>query len=68
MNLDEWNSWVRILRDTTIVLVGAFMLIYETVFVANPNAYVIGGGLAALGIPATLRADLSRGNRDGDKK
>jgi hypothetical protein len=53
-----WDSWLRILRDTLIVVVGTFMLVFETVFVPAPNAYVIAAGLVALGLPPALRLDL----------
>jgi len=56
--MDTWDAWVRIARDSLIVLVGTFMLVYETVFAAEPNAYLIGAGLAALGLPPALRMDL----------
>jgi hypothetical protein len=59
-----WDSWIARARDIAIVSVGTFMLIYETVFVINPNAYLIGAGLAALGLPPALRLDLrTRGDR-----
>jgi hypothetical protein len=68
MNMRTWDAWMRIVRDTTIVVVGTFMLIFETVFVASPNAYVIGAGLVALGLPPALRLDLrSSGRRSGDQ-
>lgn len=57
------RAWVRILRDVFCVAVGAFMLVWETTNVANPNPYVIGGGLTALGLPAVIRLDL-RGRND----
>jgi hypothetical protein len=67
MNMHTWDAWMRIVRDTAIVSVGTFMLIFETVFAANPNAYLIAAGLAALGLPPALRLDLrSSGRRVGD--
>lgn len=57
------RSWVRIARDSACVAVGAFMLIYETAFAHDPNAYIIGGGLTALGLPSAIRLDLRR--KDG---
>lgn len=56
--MEAWDSWLRIFRDSLIVIVGAFMLVFETVFAQNPNAYLIGAGLAALGLPPALRLDL----------
>ena len=67
MNMHTWDAWMRIVRDTAIVSVGTFMLIFETVFAANPNAYLIAAGLAALGLPPALRLDLrSSGRRESD--
>lgn len=60
MGLDEWRAWQRIFRDFVIVGIGAFMLIYETIAAKNPNFYLIGAGLAALGLPPTIRIDEVR--------
>ena len=68
MDLDEWDAWLRIARDTLIVAVGTFMLVFETVFAHNPNAYLIGGGLAALGLPPALRLDLRTSGERNSKK
>lgn len=59
-DFDAIRSWQRILRDTILVLVGGFMLVYETAFAGNPNPYVIGGGLTALGLPSAIRLDVRR--------
>jgi hypothetical protein len=56
--IDEWAIWRDIVRDALLFVLGGFMLVFETVFAANPNAYLIGGGLAALGLPPALRLDL----------
>lgn len=73
MNMHTWDAWMRIVRDTVIVVVGTFMLVFETVFVPSPNAYVIGAGLVALGLPPALRLDMRtsgrrRGDRPGDRE
>jgi hypothetical protein len=60
---EEARAWARIFRDFTIVVVGAFMLVYETVVAAEPNAYLIGAGLAALGLPPAFRLDEHRSKR-----
>lgn len=63
------RAWVRIFRDVAIVVVAGFMLVYETVFVAQPNAYVIGAGLTLLGIPPALRLDdIFRGQKDREEQ
>ncbi len=70
---DAWNhdavqAWQRIFRDVVAVTVGAFMLVWQTVFAVTPNALLIGAGLVALGLPPALRIDeklrdrISRGD------
>lgn len=59
------KAWTRILRDVAIVIVGAFMLVHETLN-ETPNAYIIGAGLVALGLPPALRLDARRGADDGE--
>lgn len=61
MDLETLRAWQRIFRDFVIVVIGAFILIYETVYAKTPNPYLIGAGLAALGLPPALRLN-------GDKK
>lgn len=64
-----WEAWVRVTRDVLIVITGTFILIYETVFVVNPNIELIGAALGLLGAPAALRLDLrGRGNERGSKE
>jgi hypothetical protein len=60
----DWEAWVRVTRDVLIVLVGTFIMVFETVFAAMPSIELIGAGLALLGAPAALRLD----NRWGDKR
>ncbi len=59
MDPDVLGAWTSILRDFVIVVLAAFMLVYETVFVV-PNAYIVGAGLALLGVPPALRLDSRR--------
>lgn len=56
---DEYRAWIGVLRDAALIVVGIFMLIYETAFVV-PNPYIIGAGLTALGLPAALRLEVKR--------
>ncbi len=67
MDPDAVAAWQAILRDLLIVLLGIFMLVYETVFVV-PNAYIVGAGLTLLGVPPALRLDRRRRDkkRDGE--
>lgn len=67
MTQEQLRAWQAIFRDVVITLVAAFMLLYETVFVASPNAVVIGGGLTLLGIPPFLRLDARR-RSNGDEQ
>lgn len=60
MTTDQWRAWQAIFRDVTITLTAAFMLVYETVVVESPNAYIVGAGLTLLGIPPALRLDRRR--------
>jgi hypothetical protein len=60
-----YRAWQRIIRDTLLVSIGAFMLVYETVATSSPDPYVIAGGLAALGLPPAIRLDF-RGRVDKD--
>lgn len=57
----KWRAWQRIIRDFAIVAVGAAMLIHEEFWAKTPNLYLIGAGLAALGIPPALRLDDKKG-------
>lgn len=59
MDPDKFRSWQRVFRDFLCVLVGGFMLVYGTIYVHEPAvlAVVLGGGLAACGLPPVLRAD-----------
>ncbi len=68
IDLDNWNAWVRIARDTLIVSVGTFMLVFETVFAPAVNPYLVGAGLAALGLPPALRLDLRTSSERKPKK
>lgn len=62
-----YRAWQRIIRDTLLVSVGAFMLLYETIAVPSPDPYVIAGGLAALGLPPAIRLDLRPKKEDEDE-
>lgn len=61
---EEYRTWIGITRDAVLVLIGAFMLIYETLFAVVPNPYIIGAGLTALGLPSALRLDLRKNSGD----
>lgn len=61
---DEYRAWIGIVRDACLVVIGVFMLVYETVLVPNPNPYIIGAGLTALGLPSAIRLDARRKSED----
>ncbi len=65
MDPDVLAAWTSILRDFVIVFLAAFMLVYETVWV-TPNAYIVGAGLALLGVPPALRLDSRRREKKRD--
>jgi hypothetical protein len=58
VEFDRADRLLGIFRDTIIVLLGTFMLVFETVGTKEPNALVIGAGLACFGLPPVLRLDL----------
>lgn len=66
MNPDTVKAWQPVLRDFVIVAVAAFILLHETVVSGNPNAYLIGAGLALLGAPVAIRADALKRKTNGD--
>lgn len=65
MNPEVIDQWVQIIRDLCIIVVGAFMLIYETVFTPVPNYLIVGGGLTLFGVPPALRIDQVRRRKKG---
>lgn len=60
MDLETLRAWQRIFRDFVIVLIGAFILVYETVAAKAPNPYLIGAGLTTLGVPPLLRLNIAK--------
>lgn len=60
------REWQKIFRDLVIVLVGVFILIHETLTSGDPNIYLVGAGLAALGLPPALRLDQERKSKGGN--
>lgn len=64
MNPDTVRAWQRIARDTVIVIVGVFMLIYETAVAPAPSPEIVGAALACFALPPTLRFT----NRDKEDK
>lgn len=66
MRPETAKAWIGIARDLATVCIGVLMLVYETVS-DNPNAYIIGAGLAALGLPPVLRLDSKRRNPDDEE-
>lgn len=67
MTPERLSAWQTIFRDTVITILAAFMLVYETVVAAEPNAYLIGAGITLLGVPAALRLDSFRRKADRDE-
>lgn len=65
---DDFRAWVRIFRDLAIVILGTFMLVFETAFADSPNPLIVGAGLVALGLPPALRLDEAVRARNGNGK
>jgi hypothetical protein len=62
---DQFRAWQGIFRDIVITVLAAFMLVWQCVFAAAPNIYIIGAGVTLLGVPPALRLDsLRRRNED----
>lgn len=57
MEPETLRKWIPVIRDSLIVLIAAFMLLYGTTYVKEPGrlTLIIGGGLTLLGVPAGLR-------------
>lgn len=68
MTPDVVRQWQRIFRDTVIVLIGMFMLVYETVWRESPDWQIIAAALTCFGLPPALRVDLRRKNGNGNGK
>jgi hypothetical protein len=54
------KQYQGIFRDAAIVLVGSFILVYETVWSLAPNWELIAAALTCFGLPPALRIDLRR--------
>lgn len=67
MTPERVGAWQAIFRDVVITILAAFMLVFETVFAAVPNAYIIGAGITLLGVPAALRLDSFRRKADREQ-
>ncbi len=70
MDPENVSTWLPIVRDLAMVAIAALILLHETLFNHDPNAVLIAAGLSLLGIPAAIRADSKRtqknGNPDGE--
>jgi hypothetical protein len=52
---------LNFIRDVAMIIVAAFILVHETVEnTNNPDPILIGAALTLLGVPAALRADAQR--------
>lgn len=60
MSQEAIQAWIRIGRDVLFALIGAFILIHETITEGEPNYLLVGAGLAAFGLPPALRLDEKR--------
>jgi hypothetical protein len=53
------TDW-KILRDVILVALGCFLLVYETVFVAEPRELIVGAAFGLLGISPLARLEERR--------
>lgn len=67
MQPENLTLWIPIFRDIMIVLLATFILFYQTVWVTEPNPYLIGAALTLLGAPAAIRVDALRRKGNGEK-
>jgi len=66
VNPEIARAWVRIIRDLSLVLVGTFILLHETLVDRAADPLRIGAGLVLLGLPPALRADEWLRGKDDD--
>lgn len=57
---EEARAWARIGRDFLLLLLGAFLLVWQTVFAVTPQPLIVGAGLVVLGFPPALRLGEKR--------
>lgn len=62
------RQWQSIFRDTVIVFVGAFILLYETAFARVVDWQLIAAALTCFGLPPALRVDLRRKGEKEDEE
>ncbi len=60
------SQWQKVLGSTVSLVVGGFMLIWETVYAGAPSPLLVGAGLLALGVPVTLPIDAMLRRRGGE--
>jgi hypothetical protein len=65
---DLARQWQRVFRDTAIVFVGSFILVYETVWAAQVSVPLIGAAITCFGLPPALRLDWRRNGKDTDDR
>ena len=58
------RTW-KLVRDTALILLGAFILLHETLGSSPPDALLVGAALGLFGLPLPLRLDAKR-KRNGN--
>jgi len=53
--------WLSVARSLALIVVGIFLLVYETAIDDDPNHYIVGAGLIALGVTPAVSV-LRNGN------
>lgn len=64
MSPEALHAWVRVARDAAIIVIASFMLAHETLTEREPNIYIITAALALFGVPAALRLDERRKDKE----
>lgn len=57
---EEAGAWIKVARDAALVAVGVFMLVWQTIWEADPSVLIVGAGLTCLGLPLWLRLDEAK--------
>lgn len=70
MDPDIVRQWQRIFRDSAVVVVGVFLLVYGATSIHDPAVLgiVLGAGITCISAPPLVRLRLDRSNDDEEKK
>jgi hypothetical protein len=60
LNPSAVAEWQKVVRDSVILVLATFIIVFEVAFKSSPNAYALGTALTLLGVPPALRLDSAR--------